>query len=179
MSNLQVVRKKNGKPPLVHATEAKLMLAQAELAEARQEISMLNSLTAALITEKFGGRTFVSIPAVIQHAGWAFAFVRLLPLGTVRLTVVDKEGNPQVRDDQDQTQHAIVCEDCGKPAIVAAGKDAAGKILAPKCADHIPVGATVSGDSAVEVVPEAPTACCSDCGRKVGHNRDCLRFNEN
>lgn len=164
------MNKKNGKVLQMPTVELDL---RAQLAKAQEEISVMNTLCAALITEKFGGRTFVSIPMVQHCAGWVVAFQRLLPLGTVRLSVYDKDHKLQVTE-----QVAAVCEECGKPAVVAAGKDAEGKLIAPRCSDHIPPDSKVAGlDQGIPGDDESEVEVCSECFRKSGaHNLDCSKY---
>ena len=163
----------------VEILEKKIQVLQAQLGEARKRMFALNSAMAALVREKHRGRCYLTIPTFAETQGWTVDMMPQKVLGNVRFTCVDKNGHPQFQDDEVTDPNATLCcfEGCGAPAKFAEGLSPEGNPLNPRCAAHLPDGASVHTNTAIVPMPPVvePTAetTCPGCGRAVGHNLDC------
>jgi hypothetical protein len=162
-----------------------------KLEDARVQAHGVNALFAALVKEKHGGRAFVQISSFAETQGWCVDMLPQKALGNVRILAIDGNGHAQIADDVVMAPTDVPCcfEDdqkavCGAPATFAEGTDENDRPINPRCSAHLPEGAQIdptkpipTGAAAAKPEPEA--VGCSGCGRKVGHNLDCPRYNEN
>lgn len=153
---------------------------QAQLGEARQRFHSFNSLFAAVLKEKHGGRCFVTIPTFAETQGWSVDFLPQKDLGNIRVLATDANGRPQVADDKVADPTDEPCTECGAPATFAEGVEN-GRPKNARCSAHLPPNAQVLAHQpivkmAVPAKPEAEDVACEECGRKVGHNRDCKLY---
>lgn len=144
--------------------------------QARDMYAAFNAAVCALLKDKFHGRAFASVNAFAETQGWTVDVLPQKALGNIQFTCLDGNGDPQF-EDQQAGPNDVKCtfENCKSKAVFAEGTDEKGVAINPRCSLHLPVNALVHSDKPIDAVlaEEPEVQGCSDCGRKVGHNRDC------